>query len=110
MFALILLTTFIGVFGGHSAAEWKSRTIYQVITDRFARNNGDTSGCWDITKYCGGGWKGLINNLDYIQGLGFDAIWSHPLLRTTVMATTATGLRTSSASTSTSDQSRTSKT
>ena len=25
--------------------EWKSKTIYQIITDRFARTNGDDSGC-----------------------------------------------------------------
>lgn len=81
MLALVLLTTFVSALAGHSAAEWKSRTIYQVITDRFARNNGDNSGCGDITKYCGGGWRGLINHLDYIQGMGFDAIWVSPIVK-----------------------------
>ena len=31
-----------------------------------------------MTKYCGGTWKGIENNLDYIAGMGFDAIWISP--------------------------------
>jgi alpha-amylase len=30
--------------------------------------------------YCGGGYKGIKNNLDYIQGMGFDAIWISPII------------------------------
>ncbi len=62
--------------------EWKSRTIYQILTDRFSRTSGDTSGC-DISKYCGGTFKGLQNNLDYIQNMGFDAIWISPVVENT---------------------------
>jgi len=29
--------------------------------------------------YCGGTWAGLISNLDYIQGMGFTAIWISPV-------------------------------
>ena len=41
--------------------EWKSRTIYQIITDRFWRTDGSTASCGDIThnKYCGGTFKGI---------------------------------------------------
>ena len=67
----------------HTAQEWESRTIYQLLTDRFARNNGDTSPCADLTNYCGGGFVGLMNNLDYIQGMGFDAIWISPMILNT---------------------------
>jgi alpha-amylase len=50
-----------------TAQEWESRSIYQLMTDRFAKDtNTDTSPCADLTKYCGGTYKGLINNLDYI--------------------------------------------
>jgi hypothetical protein len=35
---------------------WKSRTIYQVLTDRFARSNGDSSSCNNLSDYCGGTW------------------------------------------------------
>ncbi len=62
--------------------EWKTRVIYQVITDRFERTNGDTSGC-DLHNYCGGTFKGLMNNLDYITDMGFNAIWISPILENT---------------------------
>ena len=58
----------------HTAQEWEARTIYQVLTDRFARNNGDISPCPNLVDFCGGGFIGLMNNLDYIQNMGFDAI------------------------------------
>lgn len=67
----------------HTAAEWESRTIYQLLTDRFARNNGDASPCQDLSNYCGGGWVGIMNNLDYIQNMGFDAIWLSPVVLNT---------------------------
>jgi len=63
----------------HSKEEWKSRTIYQLLTDRFWRTDGSTQGCPDIHKYCGGTWKGIEDQLDYIKGMGFDAIWISPI-------------------------------
>lgn len=33
-----------------------------------------------LGDYCGGGYRGIINNLDYIQGMGFDAIWISPII------------------------------
>jgi alpha-amylase len=63
-----------------TAEQWKSRTIYQVLTDRFARNDGSRGGCDNLGWYCGGGYVGLKNNLDYIQGMGFDAIWISPII------------------------------
>ena len=68
------------VLGGDTNA-WKQRTVYQVITDRFARTNGDTSNCNNFSDYCGGTWQGVINNLDYIKGMGFDAIWISPIVK-----------------------------
>jgi alpha-amylase len=62
--------------------EWKSRVIYQLLTDRFARTEGDTSSC-DLRSYCGGTFKGIINNLDYITGMGFNAIWISPIVENT---------------------------
>lgn len=29
--------------------------------------------------YCGGTWKGIVNHLDYIQSMGFDAVWISPV-------------------------------
>lgn len=63
-----------------TAEEWKTRAIYQVLTDRFARNDGKNTTCTNLGDYCGGGYKGLTDNLDYIQGMGFDAIWISPII------------------------------
>ena len=64
-----------------SKEEWKSRSIYQLLTDRFARSS-DTGYC-NYSQYCGGNYRGLINKLDYIKGMGFDAIWISPIIENT---------------------------
>jgi len=76
---LVALLFVASTFAAHSTEEWKSRTIYQVITDRFARTDGSSQPCGDLHKYCGGTFKGIENNLDYIKGMGFDAIWISPI-------------------------------
>jgi alpha-amylase len=64
------------------AAAWKSRSIYFVLTDRVARSNSDNGGasCSNLGNYCGGTFKGLESKLDYIKGLGFDALWITPVV------------------------------
>lgn len=59
-----------------SVDDWQSRSIYQVVTDRYAREDGSTSASCDPGhgEYCGGTYKGLTDNLDYIQDLGFTAV------------------------------------
>jgi len=79
LFALILAT----VFAGHSKEEWKSRTIYQLLVDRFARSDNNRENCRDLKKYCGGTFRGIIDNLDYIHEMGFDAIWISPVVDNT---------------------------
>lgn len=69
----------LSALAGDSNA-WKERSVYQVLTDRFARDDGSTNACSNLSNYCGGTWKGLENNLDYIQGMGFDAIWITPVV------------------------------
>jgi len=39
--------------------------------------------CENLSNYCGGTFQGVINNLDYIQGMGFDAIWISPMVANT---------------------------
>lgn len=80
---LLLLKT------SHAATpqEWRNRTIYQVFTDRFATDQSATT-VEPSTKlcpsgfqgYCGGTWQGIISKLDYIQGMGFTAIWISPVV------------------------------
>ncbi|KAK2950103.1 putative Alpha-amylase A type-3 [Blattamonas nauphoetae] len=71
---------FIEINGlGHSGEEWKSRIIYQIITDRFDRTDGRNATC-DLRNYCGGTFKGIQNRLDYIKNLGMNAIWISPVV------------------------------
>ena len=74
-FIFVLLSTYVT---SKSKDEWKTRSIYQILTDRFARTS-DTGSC-TLSQYCGGNYQGIINHLDYIQGMGFNAIWISPIV------------------------------
>ncbi|KAF5545441.1 alpha-amylase [Fusarium phyllophilum] len=67
------------------ANAWKSRNIYFALTDRVARSADDNGGsaCGNLGNYCGGTFKGLESKLDYIKGMGFDAIWITPVVDNT---------------------------
>jgi len=71
---LLVLWLWIAAAAALNASEWAKQSIYQVLTDRFARTDGSTSASCQRAEYCGGTWRGLINNLDYIQGMGFTAV------------------------------------
>jgi len=66
-----------------SAAEWRKQSIYQVVTDRFARTDLSTTAQCNTADqvYCGGTWRGLISKLDYIKGMGFTAVWISPIVK-----------------------------
>ena len=61
------------------AADWASRSIYQVVTDRYALPNGSTTAPCNLNNYCGGTWNAIIDNLDYIQNMGFTALQISPV-------------------------------
>ncbi|KAJ2980566.1 hypothetical protein NUW58_g6913 [Xylaria curta] len=73
----------LGAIATHalSTNEWTKQSIYQLLTDRFARTDGSTNGCNDFRSYCGGTWQGIIKKLDYIQNMGFTAIWISPVVK-----------------------------
>ncbi|KNC48065.1 uncharacterized protein AMSG_04296 [Thecamonas trahens ATCC 50062] len=75
---LVVLVTKHGLCG--SAEEWKARSVYQVLTDRFG---GPVTDSCNLNDYCGGTFSGLIDHLDYIEGMGFDAIWISPVVTNT---------------------------
>jgi alpha-amylase len=58
-----------------SPAGWRSQSIYQVLTDRFARTDGSTTATCNTGDqiYCGGSWQGIINHLDYVRGFPFQS-------------------------------------
>ncbi|MFB9327686.1 family 14 glycosylhydrolase [Paenibacillus aurantiacus] len=67
-------------------ADWSTKSIYFIMTDRFV--NGDPSNDnyggfnankSDMSKWHGGDFQGIINNLDYIKNMGFNAIWITPV-------------------------------
>ncbi|CAH1217296.1 hypothetical protein PAECIP111893_04251 [Paenibacillus plantiphilus] len=67
--------------------DWDEARIYFVLTDRFA--NGDTSNDnpngekYDkahLETYHGGDFRGLINNLDYMEKLGINTLWITPIV------------------------------
>jgi alpha-amylase len=75
---LILFIIIFSLCELKSKNDWRSRVIYQVLTDRFARGDNLLYEC-DVRKYCGGTYSGILNQLDYIQEMGFNAIWISPI-------------------------------
>ncbi|WP_407676484.1 alpha-amylase family glycosyl hydrolase [Perspicuibacillus lycopersici] len=62
---------------------WEDESIYFIMVDRF--NNGDPSNDFEVnvndpSAYHGGDFQGIINKLDYIQNMGFTAIWLTPIV------------------------------
>ena len=80
-FLAVALLVAPSVVHGGNTADWKNRSVYQVLTDRFARSDGSTQPCRNLAGYCGGSYTGIINHLDYIEGMGFDAIWISPVVK-----------------------------
>lgn len=60
--------------GWGAVQDWENRAIYSVLVDRFARGDGDDSACTSLKDYCGGTFKGIEQQLDYIVGLGVDVL------------------------------------
>ncbi|KAJ5383138.1 Alpha-amylase [Penicillium concentricum] len=78
----LFITGLIASASAASTADWKPRSVYQTMTDRFARTDGSTTAPCNTTAglYCGGTWRGTIDKLDYIQGMGFDAVMISPIM------------------------------
>lgn len=92
----------IGTQTGNSG-DFREENVYFIMTDRFAdgdtTNNNiwgdeylpngeadkyniyDTSKTGVLSYYHGGDFQGIINNLDYIQEMGFTAIWITPVIK-----------------------------
>jgi len=69
----------------HTPLPIRGKSIYFVLIDRFARHNGNTSECgfsdgFQDNNWCNGTITGIIEQLDYIQGAGFDCIWISPIV------------------------------
>ncbi|GIZ49246.1 hypothetical protein CKM354_001227800 [Cercospora kikuchii] len=78
---LSTILTFVTLSKCLTPAQWRSQSIYQVMTDRFVRSDGSTTAPCNINDYCGGTWRGIINQLDYIEQMGFTAVWISPVVK-----------------------------
>jgi len=64
--------------------DWRNEVVYQLMVDRFA--NGDLANDYRVQKnaparYHGGDWRGVEENLGYIENLGVTAIWISPIVK-----------------------------
>lgn len=64
--------------------DWRDEVIYQILVDRFA--DGDDANNYNIdptgmARYHGGDWKGIEDNLDYIESLGATTLWISPVVK-----------------------------
>ena len=64
--------------------DWRDEVIYQVLVDRFA--NGDRGNDYfvnldDLARHQGGDWRGLQDNLGYLEELGVTTLWISPVVR-----------------------------
>jgi glycosidase len=66
---------------GFPPPDWaRTARVYHIFVDRFAPDPGLTwSGTTDLRTVHGGTLKGVIDRLDYIHALGFNAIWLSPI-------------------------------
>lgn len=67
------------------APAWaRQALVYQIFLDRFYPGDGKA---WNKVKnlgdFFGGTLRGVIDKLDYIQSLGFNAIWLSPFFKST---------------------------
>lgn len=76
-FALVAMM--VALAAAKTPQEWTQRRIYQVLTDRFARPSNETASC-NFNEYCGGTFNAMADKLDYIAGMGFNAIWISPVV------------------------------
>ena len=68
----------------HSSSHFSllGKSIYFVITDRFAHDADDhPPDCFGSAVWCGGSLRGLVRRLDYIAGMEFDCLWITPVVQ-----------------------------
>lgn len=71
-----------------SPQDWRQVPVYQLLTDRFydadPTNNEQGFGGYDLRDHTmrhGGDFRGVMEKLDYIKGMGFKAVWISPVFQ-----------------------------
>ncbi|MBD5370769.1 MAG: hypothetical protein HDR80_06430 [Bacteroides sp.] len=69
------------------SGDWRELSIYQIMVGSFQHSDNGTSGYSDMWGPSGhrtnGNLRGVIESLDYIKGLGMNAIWLTPIFDST---------------------------
>ncbi|SDC30062.1 pullulanase, extracellular [Pelagirhabdus alkalitolerans] len=69
--------------------DWDEEVIYFMLTDRFSDGDESNNDPYDLDydqydndrgTYQGGDFKGVTNNLDYLDDLGVDTVWLSPIV------------------------------
>lgn len=77
----LLVVVLLRLASAIDTTKWHGRTIYFVVTDRFATTTSPKSR-WCVGRdWCGGTLRGVIEQLDYIESMGFDALWITPVVK-----------------------------
>ena len=58
---------------------WNEDVVYMILIDRFHR--GSLSRCKAEPPFHGGDLAGVLEKLDYLQGLGVTALWLSPVYK-----------------------------
>jgi glycosidase len=80
----LLLFSGSAVLAEEKSEEWHDETIYFLMTDRFMngdRTNDEQVNHEDPTSYQGGDFKGVQDQLDYLQELGITSIVLSPVFQ-----------------------------
>lgn len=85
------------VYDNTLTGDHRELSIYQVMVASFQHGNGGASGYSDLHGPNGhtknGNLRGIINALDYIKGLGMNAIWMTPIFNSAGCRTFGGGTR-----------------
>ena len=66
-----------------SPQDWRDVWIYQIMVDRFNNPGQRPNSRWDgeYNGFQGGTFTGILEQLDYLKGLGVGALWLSPVLK-----------------------------
>ncbi|KAH9946352.1 alpha-amylase [Epithele typhae] len=81
LLSLLVPLSFLSLTFAANADVWRKQSIYQIIVDRYALPEGAATDACDpgAQTWCGGTWNTIKDNLDYIQNMGFTAVWISPV-------------------------------
>jgi alpha-amylase len=64
--------------------DWRDEVIYQLLVDRFANGDAGNDHRVDLSamgKYHGGDWRGVEEQLPYLDALGVTTLWISPVVK-----------------------------